>query len=160
VNTADENSQPAQSITRFLGHFELSLDDRGRLNLPARFRLLLDDVVVITRGKDKCLIGYSASEWERISTSLDELSITNDENFRALELLYAFSSDEEIDRQGRILLPAHLRQYAEITNEVIVHGLNTRFVIWSQENWSIEKRVLAKIGPGLVRLLEEHGVRL
>jgi MraZ protein len=160
VSTADEKSQPAQPITRFLGHFELSLDDRGRLNLPARFRELLDDVVVISRGKERCLVGYSALEWERISVSLDALSITNDDNFRSLELLYAFSSDEEIDKQGRILIPANLRQYAEISNEVVVHGLNTRFVIWSKDNWNIEQRVLDKIGPDLVKRLEQHGVRL
>lgn len=143
-----------------MGHFEQSLDDRGRLNLPAKFREKLDDVVVIVKGKGKYLIGYPLQEWERISQSLDSLSVTADDDFSALELLYSFASEEEIDKQGRILIPASLRQDAGIKDTVVIEGLSTRFLIWDKQNWDIQRRVLESLGPQLIQHLDQRGIKL
>ena len=160
MSTADEREKPAQRVSRFMGHFEQSLDDRGRLSLPAKFREKLDDVVVIAKGKGRYLLGFPLPEWEAISVGMDQLTTTNEEHFSALELVYAFASDEEIDKQGRILIPAVLRQYAELKDSVIIEGLNKRFAIWDKHNWDIQQRVLDATGPRIIQGLGDRGIKL
>jgi MraZ protein len=119
----------------FLGEYEHNLDDKGRLAVPARFREELGDGVVITRGFDHCLMGFPKSVWERLAQQVSSLSLGQGEARNLRRLLFSGAADIGLDRQGRILIPQNLREYAELGEQVIIAGLNTHFEIWSRERW-------------------------
>jgi len=120
----------------FLGEFEHSVDDKNRLTLPARFREALAEGVVVTRGIDRCLHAYSRQDWDRLAAerlgSLDPLS----KDDRMIQR-YFFSSAAEStpDKQGRVMLPAALIEYANLGREVIVAGVKDHLEIWDRGAW-------------------------
>jgi MraZ protein len=156
----DETGLASQQVARFMGTFEQSLDDRGRLILPAKFRERLGEIVVVVKGRGKYLLVFPLEAWEAISRQMDALSVTSEEDFSVIQLLYSFASDEEIDRQGRILIPANLRGYANLKDSVVVEGLNTRFAIWDKANWDIQARVTETGSSRSYRRLDERGIVL
>ena len=119
----------------FLGEYEHNLDDKGRLAVPARFRDDLGDGVVITRGFDHCLMGFPRSVWTTLAQQVSNLSLGQGEARNLRRLLFSGAADVMLDRQGRILIPQNLREYAGLGEQVIVAGLNTHFEIWSNERW-------------------------
>lgn len=119
----------------FLGRFEHSIDAKGRLAVPAKFRGELSDGLVVTRGIDRCLSIYPVSQWKPLAEKVSNLSIT-DPNARNLRrMFFADAVDCELDKQGRVILPQHLREFAGMESEVIVLGINTYIEIWSAKNW-------------------------
>ena len=119
----------------FLGEYEHNLDDKGRLAVPARFRDDLGDGVVITRGFDRCLMGFPRPVWTTLAQQVSNLSLGQGEARNLRRLLFSGAADVMLDRQGRILIPQNLREYAGLGEQVIVAGLNTHFEIWSNERW-------------------------
>lgn len=119
----------------FLGEYEHNLDDKGRLAVPSRFRDELGDGVVVTRGFDRCLMGFPRNAWEQLATRVNELSLGQAEARNLRRHLFSGAADLALDRQGRILLPQNLREYAGLGDQVIVAGLSTHFEIWAQERW-------------------------
>lgn len=119
----------------FLGEYEHNLDDKGRLAIPARFRDALGDGVVITRGFDRCLMGFPRDTWEKLAQQVSNLSLGQGDARNLRRLLFSGASDVVLDRQGRILIPQNLREYAELGEQAIVAGLNTHFEIWSGARW-------------------------
>jgi MraZ protein len=139
----------------FLGRFDHAVDVKGRLALPARYRSQLDDGVVITRGFDRCLLVYPMGEWTPLAERVSALSIS-DPDVRALRrLLFADATDLELDKQGRVLIPAGLRNYAEIEREVVVTGMHTFIELWSPEQWSNERLALDREGQAVAERLAE-----
>lgn len=123
----------------FLGEFVHTIDDKGRLAIPARFRADLDAGLVVTRGIDRCLVIYSMDEWDRLAKKVSELPHT-DRRARAFRrLVYANASDAVPDKQGRILIPPRLREYASLDSEVVITGLNTYIEIWNPDAWARER---------------------
>jgi len=119
----------------FLGEFEHTLDDRGRITLPAKFRAELARGVVITRGLDRCLFLFPMEEWAPLAERISALPLGRP-NARALRrLLFSGASNVIPDRQGRILIPAYLREYANINGQVVIAGLNTYVEVWDAESW-------------------------
>ena len=120
----------------YLGEFEHSVDDKNRLTLPARFRDALSEGVVVTRGIDRCLHAYSRRDWDHLAEerlgSLDPLS----KDDRMIQR-YFFSSATEAtpDKQGRVMLPAALIEYAGLGREVIVAGVKDHLEIWDRASW-------------------------
>jgi MraZ protein len=120
----------------FLGEYQHSLDAKGRIILPSKFRGLLADGCVLTRGLDKCLAVYPSQEWERVSSGLREASQSNRAARDFLRIWYASAVEEEPDKQGRISVPEHLRDYAGLEREVTVTGRGEFAEIWSRTGWA------------------------
>jgi MraZ protein len=119
----------------FLGEYDHNLDDKGRLAIPSRFREELGDGVVITRGFDQCLMGFPRTVWDKLAQQVSSLSLGQGEARNLRRLLFSGAADVMLDRQGRILIPQNLREYAGLGDQVIVAGLNTHFEIWANERW-------------------------
>ena len=116
----------------FSGTFEHSLDSKNRLTIPAKFRQALLGGVAITKGKDKCLVGYPVERWRQIGEELVNREDT-EENRREKRKFFASTVEAIPDRQGRVLLPQNLREYANITGEVLILGTGDCFEIWDRE---------------------------
>ena len=126
-----------------LGSYDHTIDDKNRLTLPAKFREAFTDGVVITRGLDGCLFAYRRADWDRLVESrlapLDPLS----PGTRRLErFFYSGASEAELDKQGRVMVPAPLIEHAQLGKEVVVAGVNDRLEIWDRAAW---RRELAEV---------------
>jgi MraZ protein len=120
----------------FLGEYEHTMDDKGRLAVPARFREELGEGVVITRGFERgCLMGFPKPAWEKLAQRVSDLSFGQSEARNLRRLLFSGAADVALDRQGRILIPQNLREHAGLGEQVVIAGLNTYFEIWSRERW-------------------------
>jgi MraZ protein len=123
----------------FLGEFVHTLDEKGRLTIPAKFRDDLIDGLVVTRGIDRCLAIYTMKEWEKLADKVSALPVT-DRLARAFRrLVFANASDAVLDKQGRVLIPPRLREYAGLNGEAIVTGLNNYVEVWNPEAWGEER---------------------
>ena len=116
----------------FKGEHHYSLDEKGRIVLPPTFRRALGNAVVVTRGLDECVAVYAPVEWAKNERKLRTQAISRRDIVR---FVLASAEDADIDGQGRLTLPAHLRQYAKIDREAVVIGVGTRLEIWSLVNW-------------------------
>lgn len=124
----------------FLGHFVHSLDSKGRLTIPAKFRAFVRTDLVLTRGMDRCLAMFPMAKWEQVAAQVSALPMA-DRSARALRrFLFASASDVSPDGHGRILIPPRLREYAALGGEVVVVGLNDYIEIWSADTWQGERR--------------------
>ena len=123
----------------FLGEFIHTIDEGGRLTIPARFRADLAEGLVVTRGLDRCLAIYPLGEWTELADKVSALPMT-DRRARAFRrLVFASAADASLDRQGRLLIPPRLREYADLDSEVVVTGLNTYIEVWHPDAWSEER---------------------
>lgn len=119
----------------FLGRFEHSVDNKGRVAVPARFRGQLEGELIITRGNDRCLYLFTQEAWEPLASKLNALP-TGDADARNLRrAVFSAAEPVEIDKQGRIMIPDHLRQYSGITGNVAIIGLGNYIEIWDQQSW-------------------------
>ena len=115
------------------GQYAHTIDAKGRLFIPAALRKELGQTFHVTVGQDHCLSVYSDESWAAFMARLKELSYNEVKKLRAL---FAYAADCEPDSQGRILIPAKLREYAGLTKEVVVVGSFDRAEIWSAERWA------------------------
>src|SRR4030042_3578387 len=127
-----------------LGEYELRIDHKGRVAIPVRFREAFRKGLVLSRGFDKCLIVYTLAEWGKAAEKLVSLPLTHLNTRRISRLTFSSAFALELDRQGRIILPPVLRQYAEIGDEVVVVGAYTHIQIWSKELWAAEKDYMSE----------------
>ena len=122
----------------FLGNYEHTIDNKGRVAVPARFRAELGERMYVTRWLDKCLALYPAAQFEQLANQVSQLSIA-DPNARNLRrIFFSDAAEVELDKQGRINLPTRLREFAGIAPEeaqVTVVGMNTYVEIWAPTLW-------------------------
>lgn len=119
----------------FLGTHTPRLDDKGRLILPARFRDELAGGVVLTKGQERCLYAFTTAEFQRIAGQLSEAPMTHKAARAYSRVFFASAHDEIPDRQGRVTIPAHLREYAGLDRDLAVIGASTRVEIWDRGSW-------------------------
>ena len=119
----------------FMGEYNHSIDQKGRLIVPSKFREQLGNEFVVTKGLDGCLFVYSNEEWQRIEEKFREIPLTT-KDARKFSRFFAGAATCEVDKQGRILLPSNLREYAAIEKEVVSVGVLSRVEIWSKDRWS------------------------
>jgi len=136
----------------FLGTHTPRLDDKGRLALPARFRQELEGGLVICKGQDRCLYAFAETEFARMTEGLRSTPVTNAKVREYSRVLFASASNETPDNQGRITIPAALRDYAGLTKECAVIGANTRIEIWDSAAWTA---YLTDAEPNFADIAEE-----
>jgi MraZ protein len=119
----------------FLGEFEHTIDDKGRVAIPARFREEISEGLVLTRGFERCLQAFPRPVWQSLAQRISALSLGNEEARNLRRLLFSGAAEVESDRQGRILIPQNLREYASLSEHVVIAGLNTHFELWGRERW-------------------------
>ncbi len=122
-------------IHMFMGEYNHTIDPKGRVIVPAKFREALGDRFVVTKGLDGCLFVYDMTEWAAFEEKLKTLPITNKDARAFVRFFLAGATDVEVDKQGRILLPSVLREFAGLTKDVVLIGVASRVEIWSKENW-------------------------
>ena len=119
----------------YMGEYNHSIDAKGRLIIPSKFREALGDEFVVTKGLDGCLFVFDQTEWSAFEEKLKSLPITNKEARQFVRFFLAGAASMEVDKQGRILLPGVLREFADITKDVTLIGVGSRIEIWSKERW-------------------------
>lgn len=120
----------------FLGTHTPRLDDKGRMILPAKYREELSAGLVVTKGQERCLYVFPASEFGRITEALRTAPVTAKSVRDYSRVFFASASDEELDKQGRITIPQGLREYAGLDRDCVVIGANTRLEIWDAAAWA------------------------
>ena len=119
----------------FIGEYRHSLDVKGRIIVPAKFRDGLGDKFVLTKGLDGCLFAYSKEEWANFEEKIKTLPLTNKDARAFVRFFFAGAVECEIDKQGRTLIPPMLREHAGLNKELVIIGVSNRVEIWSQEKW-------------------------
>lgn len=120
----------------FMGEYSHSIDPKGRLIIPSKFREQLGNEFVLTKGLDGCLSIYPMDEWEAFEQQLRSLPLTN-KNARTFSRFFVAGATAcELDKQGRILVPSTLREFAELDKDVVLTGNINRIEIWSKQKWS------------------------
>ena len=141
-----------------MGKFQNSIDAKSRMIVPAKFREQLGYKCVLTMGIDRCLYIYPMAEWEKFMNKLSALPMS-DANARAfIRHFYANAVESEIDKQGRITLPADLREYANIDKELVTIGNLDKIEVWSKEEWD-SKDNMPQLSPAEVsQKMVEYGI--
>jgi MraZ protein len=120
----------------FLGRFEHSVDNKGRVAVPARFRDKLSGELIITRGNDRCLYLFTEEAWEPLAQKLNALPTGDSDARNMRRAIFSAAEPVELDKQGRIIIPDHLRQYASIDGNVAVIGVGNYIEIWDLQSWN------------------------
>lgn len=119
----------------FMGEYQHSIDEKGRLTIPAKFREGLGQSFVITRGLDHCLFVYPMEEWKALEERLKSLPFTKADARAFTRFFFSGATECEWDKQGRVNIPPTLRDHAGILKECVVIGVSNRVEIWSKEKW-------------------------
>ena len=120
----------------FIGEYHHSIDDKGRLIIPSKFREELGEKFIVTRGIENCLFVYSEESWQKIVDKLETLPFTKKDARQFIRFFLSGASEAEFDKQGRINITSPLISYANITKECVVIGTGDRLEIWSEESWN------------------------
>lgn len=119
----------------FMGEYHHTIDEKGRMIIPAKFREGLGPNFVITRGLDQCLFVYPESEWKQLEEKLKVLPFTKKDARAFTRFFFSGATECELDKQGRVLISSPLRQYAELEKECVVIGVSNRVEVWSKSTW-------------------------
>ena len=120
----------------FLGEYQHTLDIKGRITIPAKFRDQLQLSFIATKGLDNCIFLYSMDEWRIIEEKLRSLPFTRSDVRSFVRLFFSGAAELEVDKQGRVVLPSSLRDYAHINKEAVIIGVSNRVEIWALEKWN------------------------
>lgn len=142
----------------FIGEYQATVDEKGRVSIPVKFRAQLKGKVVVTKGLDNSLFLYSVDEWKKLAEKLASLPIST-ANTRAFSRhMLAGAMDCDVDKQGRILMPAYLKEFAKITKKAIVAGLYNRIEIWDENLWLENKKQVEASSNTIAEQLGSLGV--
>ncbi|MDD6448536.1 MAG: division/cell wall cluster transcriptional repressor MraZ [Lachnospiraceae bacterium] len=119
----------------FMGEYSHSIDPKGRLIIPAKLREELGDNFVVTKGLDGCLFAYPQEEWQNIEKRFREVPLTTKDARKFSRFFFAGAAQMELDKQGRILIPATLRSFAGLEKDVVLVGVLDRVEIWDKSRW-------------------------
>ncbi|PJA46971.1 cell division/cell wall cluster transcriptional repressor MraZ [Candidatus Uhrbacteria bacterium CG_4_9_14_3_um_filter_36_7] len=142
----------------FIGEYKHTIDEKGRLAIPIKFRSELAKGAVVTRGLDSSLFMFTKEEWVKLAEKLANLPFAQANTRAFSRLMLAGAMDFEIDSQGRFVLPEYLRMYASITKRVVITGLFNRLEIWDEEKWLVYKTATESDAEQIAEKMGELGV--
>jgi MraZ protein len=119
----------------FMGEYHHTIDIKGRMIVPSKFRDGLGETFVLTRGLDQCLFGYPMSEWKIIEEKLKNLPLTKKDARAFTRFFFSGATECELDKQGRVNIATPLLQYAKLEKECVVIGVSNRIELWSKSIW-------------------------
>lgn len=142
----------------FIGEFQHNLDSKGRIAVPAKFRNKLTGGAIVTRGLDHCLFVFSNKDWEILAQKLIALPLAQANSRAFARLMLAGAVEAESDKQGRILIPDYLREYAGLKKQITIAGLYNRIEIWDSESWKQYKTKTESASDEIAEKLGELGI--
>jgi len=142
----------------FIGEYHHTLDEKGRVSVPVKFRADLAQGAVVTRGLDRSLFLYTKAEWEKLAQKLAALPFGQSDTRAFARLMLAGAMEVEIDASGRVTIPPYLRTYAGFTKAVVVTGLFDRIELWDEETWETYRTKTEAEGDAIAERLGEQGV--
>ncbi|BDG79834.1 transcriptional regulator MraZ [Bacillus subtilis] len=119
----------------FMGEYQHTIDAKGRMIVPAKFREGLGEQFVLTRGLDQCLFGYPMHEWKQIEEKLKALPLTKKDARAFTRFFFSGATECELDKQGRVNIASSLLNYAKLEKECVVIGVSNRIELWSKVIW-------------------------
>ena len=119
----------------FYGEYQHTVDPKGRVIMPSRFREGLGEKFILTKGIDNCLFVYSMEEWINFENKLRNIPVTNTDARSFSRFMFSGAAECEVDKQGRILIPQNLREYAGLDKEIYIIGVSMRVEIWDKAKW-------------------------
>ena len=141
-----------------IGSYNHTIDEKGRLFVPAKWREDLGSTFIVTKGTGKCLFGMSIDKWTAFSTKLASLPLADIEAQEFVRYISAWATDCETDKQGRILLPAKLRSFADLTDETTLIGVTSRIEIWNASEWERHDSAIASNYDEILRKMAQMGI--
>jgi len=142
----------------FIGEYNHNMDAKGRIAVPAKFRDVLKEGAVVTKGLDNCLFLYSREAWEKIAVKLANLPVSQSKARAFSRLMLAGAMDLEFDSQGRITLPEYLRKFANLDKKTVIAGLYDRLELWNEEDWNKYKEGAEAENSEIAEALGDLGV--
>lgn len=146
----------------FYGEYRHNIDNKGRLIIPAKFRLVLKDKYIdkfyVTRGLERCLFVFTENDWNLLEQKFKSLPLTQATARAFSRLLFSGAYEAKCDRQGRILIPNHLLKYAHITKEVLIIGVSNRIEIWDVGTWGQFSQISINDYERIAEELVERGI--
>jgi MraZ protein len=142
----------------FLGEYHHTIDDKGRFSIPAKFRQDLADGAVVTRGLDSSLFLYPKEEWDKLAQKLASLPLGKSNSRAFARLMLAGAMDVDVDKQGRVVLPEYLREYAGMEKSIVIAGLYNRLELWDEDEWEEYKEATEGQAGEIAEKLGELGL--
>ena len=142
----------------FIGEYHHSVDDKGRMAIPAKFRAILKQGAVVTKGLDNCLVIYPKDEWAKLAEKLSSLPISQANTRAFARLMLAGAMDIELDKQGRMIIPEYLRSFAALSKKVVIAGLYNRLELWEEKKWEVYRSNTEKASSEIAEQLGDLGV--
>ena len=153
-----ESPDVTKTNSMFLGEYHHTVDPKGRVAVPAKFRKQLGSEVVVTRGLDNCLFIYPVHEWQRLAERLASLPLSQANSRAFARLMLAGAMEVGVDKQGRIMLPDYLRQYASVQKKVVLAGLYNRLELWDTEAWEEYREGAEENSSAIAEAMHDLGV--
>ena len=142
----------------FIGEYTHNLDSKGRIAMPVKFRNKLTGGAIVTRGLDRCLFVFSGKEWEVLAQKLIALPLAQTNSRAFVRLMLAGAGGAGLGKQGRILIPDYLREYAGLKKQAVITGLYNRMEIWDSEAWKQYKAKTESASDEIAEKLSELGI--
>ena len=142
----------------FIGEYSYTIDAKKRLTVPPKFRKILGEKAVITRGLDNCLFLYTQKDWEEQAEKLSKLPLSQADARGFARIMLAGAMEADIDSLGRILIPDYLKNYAKLGKKIVVAGLYNRVEIWDGERWDEYKQKTESAAGDIAERLKELGI--
>ncbi|MFA5742724.1 MAG: division/cell wall cluster transcriptional repressor MraZ [Candidatus Paceibacterota bacterium] len=142
----------------FIGEYSYTIDAKKRLTVPPKFRKILGEKAIITRGLDNCLFLYTQKDWEEQAEKLSKLPLSQADARGFARIMLAGAMETDIDSLGRILIPDYLKDYAKLGKKIVVAGLYNRVEIWDGEIWDEYKQKTESAAGDIAERLKELGI--
>lgn len=142
----------------FIGEYHHTIDNKGRISIPVKLRLLLGESAVITRGLDNCLFLFAKKDWEQLVEKIKTLPLSQANSRAFARLMLAGAMDVILDNQGRILIPDYLRKYSNLKKKTVLVGIYNRLEIWDEDTWEAYKEKTEKESGDIAEKLTDLGI--